>query len=108
MKPTTDDLDESLASAAMVAAGIVYLPLDLWAKGYLVMGVLALAQSASRQSESFVQRRIVKTSRLHPVLAVPFEIVAMPIRPSLCLDVTRRNRRHREQGQVFDLEWWSQ
>ena len=33
------------ASAAMVAAGILYLPLDLWAKGYLAMGVLMLTQS---------------------------------------------------------------
>ena len=29
----------------MVAAGIVFLPLDLWAKGYLAMGVLMLIQS---------------------------------------------------------------
>ncbi len=33
------------ASVAMVAAGILYLPLDLWAKGYLAMGVLMLIQS---------------------------------------------------------------
>jgi hypothetical protein len=33
------------ASVAMVAAGILYLPLDLWAKGYLAMGVLMLTQS---------------------------------------------------------------
>lgn len=33
------------ASAAMVAAGILYSPLDLWAKGYLAMGVLMLTQS---------------------------------------------------------------
>ena len=26
------------ASAGMVAAGILFLPLDLWAKGYLGMG----------------------------------------------------------------------
>jgi hypothetical protein len=29
----------------MVAAGILYVPLDLWAKGYLAMGVLMLTQS---------------------------------------------------------------
>jgi hypothetical protein len=34
-----------LASAGMVAAGILFLPLDLWAKGYLAMGALMLTQS---------------------------------------------------------------
>jgi hypothetical protein len=34
-----------LASAGMVAAGILFLPLDLWAKGYLGMGALMLTQS---------------------------------------------------------------
>ena len=34
-----------LASAGMVAAGILFLPLDLWAKGYLAMGALMLIQS---------------------------------------------------------------
>jgi hypothetical protein len=29
----------------MVAAGILFLPLDLWAKGYLAMGVIMLVQS---------------------------------------------------------------
>ena len=29
----------------MVAAGILFLPLDLWAKGYLAMGALMLTQS---------------------------------------------------------------
>jgi hypothetical protein len=33
------------ASAGMVAAGILFLPLDLWAKGYLGMGALMLTQS---------------------------------------------------------------
>jgi hypothetical protein len=34
-----------LAAAGMVAAGILFLPLDLWAKGYLAMGVIMLIQS---------------------------------------------------------------
>ena len=34
-----------IAAAGMVAAGILFLPLDLWAKGYLAMGVIMLVQS---------------------------------------------------------------
>jgi len=33
------------ASAFMVAAGIYVLPVDLWIKGYLAMGVVMLIQS---------------------------------------------------------------
>ena len=33
------------AAAAMVAAGILFLPLDWWAKGYLGMGCVMLVQS---------------------------------------------------------------
>ncbi|RVU19859.1 YiaA/YiaB family inner membrane protein [Methylobacterium oryzihabitans] len=34
-----------LGSAAMVGAGILFLPLDLWIKAYLAMGVVMLVQS---------------------------------------------------------------
>ncbi len=33
------------ASAFMVAIGVFYLPIDLWMKGYLSMGVIMLLQS---------------------------------------------------------------
>ena len=33
------------ASAFMVAIGVYYLPIDLWMKGYLSMGVVMLIQS---------------------------------------------------------------
>jgi hypothetical protein len=32
-------------SVAMLGFGIVFLPLELWAKGYLIMGVVGLIQS---------------------------------------------------------------
>jgi hypothetical protein len=32
-------------SVAMLGFGIVLLPLELWAKGYLIMGVVSLIQS---------------------------------------------------------------
>lgn len=34
-----------LGSAAMVACGILFLPVDIWIKGYLAMGVVMLVQS---------------------------------------------------------------
>lgn len=34
-----------LGSAAMVAAGILFMPVDFWIKGYLAMGVVMLVQS---------------------------------------------------------------
>jgi hypothetical protein len=34
-----------LGSVGMVALGILFLPLEIWAKGYLCMGVVALIQS---------------------------------------------------------------
>lgn len=34
-----------IGSAAMVALGIVFLPMDFWMKGYLGMGVVMLVQS---------------------------------------------------------------
>ena len=33
------------ASAFMVAIGVFFLPLDLWIKGYLTMGIVMLVQS---------------------------------------------------------------
>ena len=33
------------ASAFMVAIGVYFLPLDLWIKGYLSMGIVTLIQS---------------------------------------------------------------
>jgi hypothetical protein len=33
------------ASAFMVAVGVYFLPLDLWEKGYLSMGIVMLVQS---------------------------------------------------------------
>jgi hypothetical protein len=33
------------ASAFMVAIGVFYLPIDLWMKGYLSMGIVMLIQS---------------------------------------------------------------
>ena len=35
-----------LASVAMVAIGIFFLPLDWWVKGYIAMGVAMLVQSS--------------------------------------------------------------
>ena len=32
-------------AAFMVAAGVFFLPLDLWVKGYLAMGIIMLVQS---------------------------------------------------------------
>lgn len=32
-------------SAAMVAVGILFMPIDIWIKGYLAMGVVMLVQS---------------------------------------------------------------
>lgn len=32
-------------AAAMTAAGILFMPLDLWAKGYLAMAAMMLVQS---------------------------------------------------------------
>ena len=33
------------ASAFMVAIGVFYMPIDLWMKGYLTMGIIMLIQS---------------------------------------------------------------
>ena len=33
------------ASAFMVAIGVFYLPIDLWMKGYLSMGIIMMIQS---------------------------------------------------------------
>jgi hypothetical protein len=34
-----------LGSAAMVGLGILFMPIDIWIKGYLAMGTLMLVQS---------------------------------------------------------------
>jgi hypothetical protein len=34
-----------LGAAFMVAVGVYFLPLDLWVKGYLAMGIIMLVQS---------------------------------------------------------------
>ncbi|MGY2048185.1 YiaA/YiaB family inner membrane protein [Methylobacterium sp. JK268] len=34
-----------IGAATMVGGGILFLPLDLWIKGYLMMGVIMLVQS---------------------------------------------------------------
>ena len=34
-----------IGSVAMVALGILFMPMDIWVKGYLTMGVVMLVQS---------------------------------------------------------------
>ena len=34
-----------IGSAAMVALGILFMPIDVWLKGYLAMGIVMLIQS---------------------------------------------------------------
>lgn len=34
-----------IGSLAMVALGILFMPIDIWVKGYLTMGVVMLVQS---------------------------------------------------------------
>ncbi|WP_019904980.1 YiaA/YiaB family inner membrane protein [Methylobacterium sp. 77] len=34
-----------IGSAAMVALGILFMPMDIWVKGYLAMGTVMLVQS---------------------------------------------------------------
>ena len=34
-----------IAAAAMVALGILFMPFDVWMKGYMAMGVVTLVQS---------------------------------------------------------------
>jgi len=34
-----------IASVLMVAAGVVWMPMDLWIKGYLAMGIVMMIQS---------------------------------------------------------------
>ncbi|MEN5082890.1 YiaA/YiaB family inner membrane protein [Bosea sp. TWI1241] len=50
------------AAAAMVAAGILFLPLDWWAKGYLAMGVVMLVQSCVTMTKTV--RDMHEASRL--------------------------------------------
>lgn len=50
------------AAAAMVAGGILFLPLDLWAKGYLGMGMVMLVQSCITMTKTV--RDVHEASRL--------------------------------------------
>ena len=50
------------AAAAMVAAGILFLTLDWWAKGYLAMGVVMLVQSCVTMTKTV--RDMHEASRL--------------------------------------------
>lgn len=34
-----------IAAAVMVAIGVVFMPIDIWLKGYLTMGIVMLLQS---------------------------------------------------------------
>jgi hypothetical protein len=50
------------AAAGMVACGILFLPLDLWAKGYLAMGAVMLVQSCITMTKTV--RDVHEASRL--------------------------------------------
>ena len=49
-------------SLAMLGVGIVFLPLELWAKGYLAMGVVALVQSCITMTKTM--RDVHESSKL--------------------------------------------
>ncbi|WP_237155594.1 YiaA/YiaB family inner membrane protein [Oryzibacter oryziterrae] len=40
------------AAAAMVSAGILFLPLDWWVRGYFAMGIVMLVQSTVTLSKT--------------------------------------------------------
>ena len=50
------------ASAFMVAIGVFFLPLDLWIKGYLAMGVTMLVQSCTTLTKTM--RDVHESARL--------------------------------------------
>ena len=50
------------ASAFMVAIGVFYLPIDLWMKGYLTMGIVMLIQSCVTLTKTV--RDVHESSRL--------------------------------------------
>ena len=47
---------------AMVGAGVLFLPVDIWVKGYLAMGVLMLVQTCVAMTKT--QRDIHESSKL--------------------------------------------
>ncbi len=49
-------------SAFMVGLGVFYLPLDLWIKGYLTMGIVMLVQSCITMTKTM--RDVHESSRL--------------------------------------------
>lgn len=63
-----------IGAAAMVAAGVMFMPIDIWLKGYLGMGIVMLVQSCvtltKTARDQFENRRMVnriedaKTERL--------------------------------------------
>ena len=74
------------ASAFMVAIGVYFLPLDLWEKGYLSMGIVMLVQSwcseASCHSSGCKSRR-----HRSPIDVVVISSVGKGDRPVESLDV---------------------
>ncbi|MDE2361449.1 MAG: hypothetical protein KGM42_02130 [Hyphomicrobiales bacterium] len=50
------------ASLVMVAGGILFLPIDLWMKGYLAMGAMMLIQSCITVTKT--QRDIHEAAKL--------------------------------------------
>ena len=51
-----------LGSMAMVALGILFLPLDIWIKGYFAMGVAMLVQSCITMTKTI--RDVHESKRL--------------------------------------------
>ncbi|MBR1218379.1 hypothetical protein JQ557_10290 [Bradyrhizobium sp. U87765 SZCCT0131] len=50
------------ASLLMVICGVYFLPLDLWVKGYLLMGIVMLVQSCITMTKTV--RDVHESSRL--------------------------------------------
>ncbi len=51
-----------VTSLAMVGAGIAFLPIDIWMRGYLAIGVLMVVQSCLTLSKT--QRDMAEAARL--------------------------------------------
>jgi hypothetical protein len=51
-----------LGAVGMLGVGILFLPLELWAKGYLAMGVVALIQSCITMTKTM--RDVHESSKL--------------------------------------------
>ncbi|MCE4223510.1 hypothetical protein HCU64_07080 [Methylobacterium sp. C25] len=52
-----------IASAAMVAIGILFMPIDFWMKGYFAMGVVMLVQSCVTCTKTM--RDVHESKRMH-------------------------------------------